>query len=296
MASGARCEGCRGKFPLLEPGGVECAVCGAFHRVRNLVWGARFPHQLGGIATRRLQDCYLQLLQEADQYYFQQVPTEVALRPGEAKGSEPHTPRASPAKKERTDRRSRDRRTNKDRNRDREREDRDRGRRRRGSERQEPEPPLKERKTHRREEDEGRRRGEAKVKEEGAGETAAPLVPVKEEEESEVDEGEESETATEDKASPSKSPLPRRRPAISPVRPRSPEGPPPGPVRGESEGPPGRWEGQIPGRYRPAPDAGGSDARLPGIAPKAKPKKKKKNKGKKHKARQERRRAERGRR
>ena len=296
MASGALCESCRGKFPLLGQGGVECASCSAFHRVRNLVWGNRFPPQLGGVAARRLQDCYLQLLQEADQYYFQQPTAEVALRPGESKRGEPHAPRSPEVPKEKTDRRSSDRRPEVEHSKDKKKKDKDKDRKRDRGDHPETETGQKERKRHRREEEEKRDKERSRVKAEEGNSAVEPLVPVKEEEVSDFEEGEESEFTSEERVSPSKSPLPRRRPAVSPPRPRSPDGPPPQAGPAVTGGPPGKWEGPIPGRFRNTPGAGGSDSRLPGIAPKVRPKKKKKNKGKKHRARQEARREARGRR
>ena len=74
-------------------------MCSAFHRVRNLVWGTRFPPQLSATASRVLRNSYLQLLQEADLFYFQQPQKEVELRPWESKGSSPPAPGKTPDRK-----------------------------------------------------------------------------------------------------------------------------------------------------------------------------------------------------
>ena len=106
MATVAGCASCRGKFPLLEAGGVECTVCTAFHRLRNLVWGTRFPGELGGAATRTLHNCYLQLLQKADQFYFQQ-PAGGQILPGASKGGDLPIPGKEAKERKKRDKRRR---------------------------------------------------------------------------------------------------------------------------------------------------------------------------------------------
>ena len=292
MSTAPLCEGCRGKFPLLAPGGLECEVCSAFHRVRNLVWGTRFPPQLSATASRVLHNSYLQLLQEADLFYFQQPQKEVELRPWESKGSSPPAPGKTPDRKRKSASRKREKRKKKDKDKSPGRGDRKRERREVKEEPREIAEPKKERKSHRREEGEAAGKKKDRVKEERVEEGRENLVDVKEEEESWIEEEAESEPETADEASPSKSPLPRRRPPASPPRPVSPAGPPP--EAGRDTAPPRQWEGVIPGRFRgPDRHASGSD-QPPGLAPKIKAtKRKKKNKGVKHRERQERRREER---
>ena len=289
MATVAGCTSCRGKFPLLEQGGVECQVCTAFHRLRNLVWGARFPGELGVTASRALHSCYLQLLQEADQFYFQLPSAGVQLLPNAPKGSEPHTPDKEGRDHKKKEKEKKDRKDKRDREKSPGREKKRKHTEVQEEIAEEAPPAGKEKKAHRREDSRHREETSRRVKEESPNAEREGLASVKEEEAEEWEDA-ESETETADEASRSKSPLPRRRDLSSPVRPASPPGPPPAREARESSRPPGRWSGPIPaGHRRLAPEPGVP----PGLAPKVKAKKKKKNKGRKHKERQERRREER---
>ena len=89
-------------------------MCTAFHRLRNLVWGTRFPGELGGAATRTLHNCYLQLLQEADQFYFQQ-PAGGQILPGASKGGDLPTPGKEAKERKKRDKEKKDRRERRDR-------------------------------------------------------------------------------------------------------------------------------------------------------------------------------------
>lgn len=306
MSSAAECQSCRGKFPLLGEGAVECEVCGNFHRLRNLVWGGRFPSELRVTASRCLHSCYLQLLQEADAFYFQQPTAGTQVDASQPKVPEPvrRSPVAAVKKEKDKERRKKDKKRRGDRS-------RSPGGERRKKVKEEDqvdhrdaaETAKKERKPSRREEDDRRSPPTRRVKEESPEKEKEALAHVKAEETGE-EEGYESETITEDEGSRSKSPLVRRRAPLSPVRPRSPPDPPPAPAQGRAplERPPHRqaWVGPIPaGVARGREDTGEESPR--GLAPKYKPahpekkkkKKSKKNKGIKHRERQERRRRDR---
>ena len=304
MSSAAVCQSCRGKFPPLGEGAVECEVCGNFHRLRNLVWGGRFPSELRVTASRCLHSCYLQLLQEADAYYFQQPTAGTQVDASQPKEPEPgrRSPVAAAKKEKDKERRKKDKKRRGDRSGSPGAERRRKVKEEDKVEHKEAaENPKKERKPSRREEDDRRSPPARRVKEESPEKGKEALAHVKVEETGEEEEF-ESETVTEDEGSRSKSPLVRRRAPPSPVRPRSPPGPPPAPAQARAplERPSHRqpWVGPIPaGSARSREDTGEESPR--GLAPKYKPahpkkkKKNKKNKGVKHRERQERRRRDR---
>lgn len=301
MASGPpsalACPGCKGKYTLLNPGEVHCEVCSSVFQLSRLVWGTRFPTGLRQNAARAVHSCYLQLLQEADQYYIYaqaaaagcgtgswsggallvpERPGEVDKRPAEAAPKNTET-----AAKEAQSSRENKSNTAKDR----EAKSKKSKKSSRGKE------EKKERKKHRREEESELREKALPVKvelpEDEKDRTclaeATTALSGEEDEECQAEESEESE----EEVSVSKSPI-RRRPqpdAPQPVRPRSPIGSPPRSATG-------RWEGIIPAGRRAATPPGPPPGE--GLVPKSKArKKKKKNKGVKHRERQERRRSER---
>ena len=292
MTTAPCCSGCRGKWPLLVQGETRCDVCAGLFRLEHLVRGTRFPPGLGVTAGRHLQACCIQLLQEADLYYFQNPGREEVLLPHESKresAGAPDNPRGE-GDSGRSPKRKKDKAAKKEKE----------SKKEKAANRhikEEEEPARKEKKKHPR--DEGAEpSGSRHVKEEQAEDRGHSLVSVKEEEIWEEYEQSESESQQErDRSvSRSKSPLPRRRPASSPPRPRSPPGPPPArPVQGVGETP-GRWTGVIPAGGRPRRVEG--EEAPAGVTPKFKARdprttgrKKKKNKGQKHRRRQEERRA-----
>eukprot|EP00435_Cladocopium_sp_Y103_P007936 s2109_g2.t1 len=262
------CSNCRGKFELLAEGAQECEVCENLRRLRNLVLGSRFPGELRTTASRSLHSCYLQLLQEADTFYYQQ-PT-VVRKVDENQSKDPLPNRRSPratdkreGKYKNTEKKDRSRKGDKDRSPDKKEKHRKRRSVKEEEEEKKTSPPEKERKRHRREEDERAEASPRKVKEESPEAGKEAIAHVKEEEELEEEE-QESESPTRDEPSPSKSPLPRRRPLSPSARPNSPVGPPP-PREGDRDrggyrAPAQPWVGPIP--------AGGS-RRLPKARAKA---------------------------
>ena len=247
------------------------------------MWGTRYPANLGIPAVRAVNQCYLQLLQEADQHFYVQqslregrgaqtgsvAAAPAALGPNAAGGSaaeidkrplvEGPTPAAEGVKKEGKSKRK-DKKSKKE---------------QASSARGEPE---KEKKRSRREEDRARDQEKREVKAEPLEkESNKPgLVDLKEKP-AESDWQEESESEVEDR-SVSKSPIVRRR---SPVRPRSPHSPPP--LRREDTR--GTWVGPIPAGRRSRPP---EDPPPAGVTPKSLARKPK-NKGKRKRERQERR-------
>ena len=99
------CRGCKGKFPVSSLGDTQCEVCGELFKLGNLVWGPRFPFELRTRAVRAVRNCYVELLQEADEHYYQrrQVPGPVfgedkgSLAPAPVSSAPPATPSPAPA-------------------------------------------------------------------------------------------------------------------------------------------------------------------------------------------------------
>ena len=290
MSAAPLCLGCGGKFPLLGQGVIQCDVCFGIARINNLVKGSRFPGGLSVVAARCLHTCYLQLLQEADQFFANSSVAGGEPPGGFTSGSgaaAPATPAPEPTAATHSDtpgKDLKDKAKEKDKKKSRKREEEDK-------------PPKatstkKEKKLHPKDEPVAEGARDKRVKVEEADEERLPLAHVPAGEE--YEEGEESE-----EVSPSKSPLPRRRVSPRRERPASPPGYPPWEreERADSRRPAHTWVGPIPAaRSRQA--EGGAPSGLPGLGAKsrAQKKKKKKNKGKKHAERQERRRQDRERR
>ena len=64
------CKGCQGKYLITTVGVSQCEVCDELFKIRNLVWGARYPDLLKYRAARTLHRCYLELLEQADEFYY----------------------------------------------------------------------------------------------------------------------------------------------------------------------------------------------------------------------------------
>ena len=310
------CRGCKGKFPVSSLGDTQCEVCGELFKLGNLVWGPRFPFELRTRAVRAVRNCYVELLQEADEHYYQrrQVPGPVfgedkgSLAPAPVPPAPPATPSPAPAP---TPRGAEDRAPRPAEEEDKKAEEEEKEvaekaeappahESERSKEKVKKSP--KEKKESRGEKDHPRRhpalggpreskRPKQEVAQSSRGpspkrgerrESLEPAIPVKEEDSSEEVEDEAAVEARLDSppnvGNRSKEPLPRRGASAGSARPRSPPGPPPR-----------RWEGIIPaGRYQrpPYPD------NPIGLAAKSKPKKWK-NRGRKKVERQAQRRQER---
>ena len=310
------CRGCKGKYPVPSLGDSQCEICSELFKVGNLVWGPRFPAELQARALRLLRNCYVELLQEADGYYWRknhlpglapedkgslapapsppaptrELPAVPPAAPGaDLRGVGETTPEAERKKDEDTPEAPGSGKAVKPRG----EIEKEKARSSRESDQRRVTQDKKGNKRRVREESPKSSRKEARVeavssrgpsprRERGERSSGSRPVPVKEEAETSEEEGgecsDEGEEESPVESHRSKSPLPRRSPPAEALRPRSPPGPPPS-----------RWVGPIPaGRHQrpPYPD------NPIGLAAKSKPKRWK-NKGRKKVQRQAQRRAER---
>ena len=89
------CRGCKGKCRVASVGDTQCEVCGEPYRLGNLVWGPRYPIELQTRAIKAVRSCYIELLQEADEFYYRRTALAQPLDT-ESKGSPAPAPAPVP--------------------------------------------------------------------------------------------------------------------------------------------------------------------------------------------------------